>query len=211
MGLTVDSLKRLDRHGVLSNTGTVYEPNKMLELGCQNIFAYPNEFHWVAKYGMLAKHFFQRFAPLQHISWDITGCQCSEKIDLRDNSLAEKYRKQFDVITDYGTTEHIENDVNIGGYYDAMKNIHEILKVGGLRIHEVPATGHWKGHGFNYVNEDFFRKMADDCGYVIIEMSHHYAMNNTVSGKLVCVVMRKVHNREFISRQEFASYPVFSE
>jgi hypothetical protein len=111
MGITNDSLDRLNRFGLLSPE----KPYKMLELGCQNIYGDAFE----TTYGSIAKDFFKRL-NIEHTSWDVCGCQGSEIVDLRlDINVAEKV--QFDVITNFGTTEHIEN-TEIGGFYEGMKN-----------------------------------------------------------------------------------------
>ena len=80
------------------------KPYRMLELGCQNI--YGDAFG--TTYGMIAKSFFVG-KNIEHISWDICGCQGSEIVDLRyDVDIQEK--GQFDVITNFGislTADHV--------------------------------------------------------------------------------------------------------
>lgn len=197
MGITNDSLNRLNKLGFLSKN----QPYKMLELGCQNI--YGNEFG--ATYGMIAKDFFVDL-KIEHTSWDICGCQGSETVDLR-NKIDISKTGQFDVITDFGTTEHIEN-IKSGGYYEAMKNIHNLCKVGGYRVHETPMTGHWIGHGFNYLTKDFYIQLAKDNGYQILDLTEHYAMGNTTDGGLICCVLVKVEEKEFVSKKIFGTYEV---
>lgn len=200
MGLTTDSLQRLNRNvWVLIGDGN--KPVRMLELGCQNI--YDNSFPNVT-YGMVAKDYFKAIPGLEHTSWDITGCQCSEKVDLRE-PVDIKKTGQFDIITDYGTTEHIE-----GNYYMAQKNIHDLCKMGGYRFHEIPKTGHWIGHGFNYVTIEFFTALAKDNGYEIIELTEHFALGNITDGCLICCVMKKVKDVKFVSEKKFNTYDVRS-
>lgn len=45
---------------------------------------------------------------------------------------------QFDVITNYGTIEHINDQ------YHAFKNVHDMCKSGGIMIHNFPPQGHWQ-------------------------------------------------------------------
>jgi hypothetical protein len=176
----------------------------MLELGCQNI--YDNSFEGVSN-NMIAKDYFESL-NINHTSWDITGCQCSEKIDLRDNLDLSKYGL-FDVITDYGTCEHIEN-VGKGGFYEGNKKIHELCKVGGLIIHESPAIGHWIGHGFNYVSEQYFIQLAKENDYEIKELVMEYAMGNVIDGGLICCVLEKKSNNNFITKDIFNKYNYIS-
>jgi hypothetical protein len=201
MGITNDSLKRLNRLGLIN--GSSY---RMLELGCQNI--YDNDNYFGVTYGMIAKNFFIQ-KNIEHISFDITGCQCSEKVDLRENVDIKKYGL-FDVITDYGTTEHIDN-TELGGFYEGFKNIHQLCKVGGYMIHETPLTGHWIGHGFNYVTTEFYKSLAKDMDYTIIELDIHFCFGNYTDGGLVCCVLKKNSDNKFISRDIFKNYDIRSK
>ena len=111
----------------------------MLELGCQNIYA--------DGYTPMTTSLFEfpnRFGVIME-TWDILGCQNSKIVDLREPINQEHYGI-YDVVTDFGTTEHVD-----GNYYQARKNIHNACKVGGMMIHETPLTGHWHGHGHNYL------------------------------------------------------------
>lgn len=196
MGITRNSLDRLNRLGLLNKS------YNMLELGCQNIY----DDTYGANYGMIAKDFFIQ-KNINHTSLDITGCQCSQKVDLRED-ISNNYDK-YDVITDYGTTEHIENFEN-GGFYQAFKNIHTLCKVGGYMIHETPLTNHWHNHAFNYLNEDFYKILSADAGYKIIELNIEYAMGNYESGGLVCCALIKLFENDFVSKDKFQKYNVSS-
>lgn len=195
MGITNNSLERLNNFGLLNPK----QPYRMLELGCQNI--YGDAFG--TTYGMIAKEYFKG-KQIEHISWDITACQCALKIDLRKKIDVKKHG-QFDVITDYGTTEHVEN-TDDGGFYEAFKNIHNLCKLGGYMIHETPLTGHWIGHGFNYVTQEFYKKLAEDMGYQILDMKEHFAMGNTIDGGLLCCVLVKNKECDFVSKSRFQTY-----
>jgi hypothetical protein len=200
MGITTASLNRLNKFNLLDRN----RKYRMLELGCQNI--YDNSYEGVSNQ-MIAKNYFTSLG-VEHTSWDITGCQCSEKIDLRDILYLSKYG-QFDVITDYGTLEHVEN-IEKGGFYEAYSNIHSLCKEGGLMIHESPAIGHWIGHGFNYVSQEFFIQLAKDNGYNVLEITMEYAMGNTTDAGLICCVLEKKSNNNFISKDIFNSYNFIS-
>lgn len=189
MGITTDSLRRLQRVSTLVGET---KGLKMLELGCQNI--YDNEVCG-NRYGMIAKDFFEE-QGFEHTSVDICGCQKSIKLDLRQpHNLG-----LFDIVTDYGTTEHVEGRV---GYYEAFKNIHNACKVGGLMIHETPKTGHWLGHGHNYVTEEFYKGLCSKTGYKIIELGEHFAMGNIADGGLIVCVLQKMVDNEFIAKESF--------
>jgi len=197
MGITKDTLDRLNRLSILEKKET---PIRMLELGCQNI--YDQSYEGVT-YGMIAKPYFESFG-IEHLSWDITGCQLAEKVDLRQSVDVEKYG-QFDVVSNFGTLEHVEN-TDDGGFYESFKNVHNLCKVGGLMIHETPMTGHWIGHGCNYVTQDFYKQLAEDNAYEIVELCEHFAMGNTTDGGLVCCVLRKHNDAEFVDKEVFEKY-----
>jgi hypothetical protein len=189
MGITNDSLDRLRRHGLI-------KPCDILELGAQNL--YDN-----AHYGQVAKGYFLSLG-INHTSWDITPHQGAIEMDLRNEIIVEK---QFDIIADFGTTEHVSDD----GFYMAHKNIHNHCKVGGYIIHENPKTGHWPGHGCNYVTKHFYEQLATLAGYEIIELTEHFAMGNITDGCNVCVVMKKLLDEPFIDKESFDSLQWFKQ
>lgn len=190
MGITNLSLNRLQKWGALQN-GV-----KMLELGCQNIYAdgYPNM-------TTSLQEFQSRFG-VDIQSWDILGCQNAKPIDLR-KPIDLEYYNSFDYVTDFGTTEHID-----GKYYQARKNIHDACKVNGIMIHETPLTGHWINHGHNYLTTTFYEQLASAMGYKILDLCIEYAMGNYVDGGLVCCVMRKNDDRKFVSQKIFSTFDI---
>lgn len=160
----------------------------MLQLGCQNIYTEENN-------GTLAHPYFEGLGLFVK-TIDITGCQGAEVMDLREPLTIG----EFDIITDYGTSEHVD-----GSYCQVHRNIHNACKVNGLIIHENPKTGHWPGHGCNYVDMDFYRLLAETNGYEILELTEEYAMGNVTYGCNIAVVLRKVNNNPFISKKRFKS------
>lgn len=190
MGITNLSLNRLQKSGCLQHGVN------MLELGCQNVYA-----DGYANMTTSLQEFPHRFGVIME-SWDILGCQNAKKVDLRQ-PVEPEYYNRFDVVTDFGTTEHIE-----GNYYQARKNIHDVCKVGGLMIHETPLTGHWHGHGFNYLTFDFYAQLALAMDYTIVDLCIEYAMGNTTDAGLVCCVLKKNQDNEFVSEKKFKNFDV---
>lgn len=180
MGITDKSLIRLNKY--LPSIKT------MLQIGCQNIYTYENN-------GGLAHPYFESLG-IKILTIDITGCQGSEVVDLR----ILKYLGQYDIVTDYGCGEHVD-----GNYYQFHHNIHTATKQGGLIIHENPRTGHWPGHGCNYIDMEFYKRLAELCGYEILELCEEYAMGNTTDGCNISVVLRKMNDNSFITESQFKS------
>ena len=97
-----------------------------------------------------------------------TTCKKTLKLNLIDEiDLGEK----FDVITNFGTTEHVGEYDNIlkNTQYQAFKNIHNLLNSKGLVFNVVPAKYENNViHGaFNYSTQ-FFEKLAELCNYKIL-------------------------------------------
>jgi len=128
------------------------------------------------------------YLELSHTSIDITGLDGSLPYDL--NLPTIPLTEKFDLVTNFGTTEHIEPN-----QYEPFLHIHNLCKEGGLMIHEVPVIGHWIGHCKFYYDEDFFKNLAFVNNYEILEMSR---INYPGPGDLLFVVLRKKFN-DFIS------------
>lgn len=153
-------------------------------------------------------------------------------IDMAGDNNALKYdlgkpieiKDQYDLITDFGTSEHVVNmkeftevafhggHINSiypkgefeieSGFYNCWKNKHGLLKIGGLMINVNPKTGHWPGHGYTYISEDFYTELIAIAGYEIIELGENCAMGNCENGKNIYSILRKV-NEKFPSVEEF--------
>jgi len=191
MGITKQSLDRVNIY--------TFKGAKMMELGAQCLYtrqynSTDGEKHW-------AKDYFTN-KGIKHTSIDlvIDGAWSdggrAEKADLRKPL---KY-KDFDIVTNFGTTEHVEGDR--GSLYKAFKNIHNMCKVGGVMIHENPKTGNWQGHGVHYMTTGFYGGLCSITGYELLELKEEAAMGNTKSGWNVCAVLRKTSN-EFCSKEDF--------
>jgi len=84
-------------------------------------------------------------------------------LDLNYDNVPEASSKAFDLVTNYGKTEHISNQLN------AFKIIHDLTKPGGLMVHHVPAQGHLNHGLFNY-NAKFFWMLCRSNGNKVIYM-----------------------------------------
>ncbi len=114
----------------------------------------------------------------------------------------------FDLITNFGTTEHVTDQVN------AFRVIHEFAKPGALLVHAVPFTGYFN-HGLYNYHPLFFIFLATANEYEILSFSLsgpdlRYTIPTLAgvtgcenwrdaiigSGDIVCM-LRKVHDRPF--------------
>jgi hypothetical protein len=138
-----------------------YANVRMLELGNQQI----------KKGGerQAAKTFFEGKGFI-HTSFDLNGKDGALPIDL-SHPVPEKYHDMFDVVTNSGTTEHVEP---LDGQFECFRNIHSCTKPGGVMIHIVPEDGSFPNHCPFYYTNAFFRKLAELNNYEVIEETKLY-------------------------------------
>lgn len=94
-------------------------------------------------------------AGMHYESFDIANGYRTTVLDLNHAVLPEQLRNKFDLVLNFGTTEHILNQLN------CFKVIHDATKVGGCIYHSLPAVG-YVDHGYiTYTGRCFF----DVAGY----------------------------------------------
>ena len=96
-----------------------------------------------------------------YASLDVDGSPGSIPIDLNFDSVPAKAVGKYQLVTNYGTTEHVANQLN------AFKVIHDLTSVGGLMVHELPAQGH-VNHGLVSYNFNFFWTLSRSNGYEVV-------------------------------------------
>jgi len=82
-------------------------------------------------------------------------------LDLNLHFLPDELRGVFDLVTNYGTTEHVINQML------AMKTIHDLARPGGLIHHDLPMGGYHLHGYFNY-NPGLFQDLAAANNYEIV-------------------------------------------
>jgi hypothetical protein len=92
--------------------------------------------------------------------------------DLNIHQPSDFLRNNFDLVTNFGTTEHIINQ------YLAMKSIHDFTKIGGLIYHDLPMSGYHQ-HGYFSYNPLFFEHLAQANDYEIV--MQHYSKGGAVT------------------------------
>jgi hypothetical protein len=83
-------------------------------------------------------------------------------VDLNRYSVSEEWRSQFDLITNFGTTEHITDQVN------AFRVMHDFASAGCRFAHAVPFTG-YLNHGLYNYHPLFF---------VFLAVANHYTIEH---------------------------------
>lgn len=91
---------------------------------------------------------FWEWLGFRYSSIDVEGSESIE-IDLNFDDAPSRHRGSFDLVTNYGTTEHVVNQLN------AFRVIHDLARVGGVMVHHLPLQG-MMGHGLINYNPKFF-------------------------------------------------------
>ncbi len=132
-----------------------------------------------------------------HVAIDLNGKDGAIPLNL-DDPVPFLFRDQFDVVTNYGTSEHVSDQ------YHVFKNAHDMCKMNGLIINIVPREGHWPGHCRYFYTQEFVAALQDACDYElvlgrIIDQDMYQAPKN-----LVGFTYRK-RKEDFVSPEKFAT------
>lgn len=132
----------------------IYQPligTRMLELGGK----------WCSQASTTYKSVFEALG-YEHVSVDWNG---------QHGALIRDLRKpldlgQFDMVTNFGTTEHVSNQEGV------WRNIHNACRVGGVYVGQTPYHDgrNWWWHGEWYPTEGFFESFAELNGWRIERM-----------------------------------------
>jgi hypothetical protein len=108
----------------------------------------------------------------QHDFYSIFGAGSYRSIDLGDpradfpldlNLPVPAGTGTYDVVTNFGTTEHV---FNIG---QTFANIHNLLEVDGIQLHTLPAYG-YIDHGFYNIHPSVYLDMAKANAYEVVDV-----------------------------------------
>lgn len=193
---------------------------QVLDLGSQNLYRPgddPNKPPFASEY--------YQGLGLMYKCIDMAGDNLAMKFDL---SKPIPYpEKEFDLVTDFGTSEHVVSDVEMNsvafheghinsvyptsqpteenirrGYYECWRNKHRLLKERGFMISVNPKTGHWPGHGYTYIDKEFYYQLAKMMAYEIYWLNENEAMGNPEAVNIECV-LRKIMPNDFCSFENF--------
>lgn len=97
----------------------------------------------------------------------------------------------FDLVTDFGTGEHIFNQAQV------WRTVHALVKPSGYIAFDRPVQG-YEGHGFYNTHETLFRDIAIANAYEIVRLER----GTTSRGELIRGVFRKGAERKFQTPQQ---------
>lgn len=197
MGMNLDSPIYLQRQGMLTPS-----KSKVLDIGAQTIYnardAQIREF--IANQGGAAisdkvqteidrlvyfstprpnerTTMFSEITDLTNIEYasiDVCpGLKNTRILDLNYDALPDKMRGRYDVVFNFGTTEHIVNQWN------CFEVMHDALTVGGVMYHQLPASG-YLDHGYFCYTPLFFRELAEANAYTLERIAVTHAGENRI-------------------------------
>jgi hypothetical protein len=139
---------------------------------------------------------------IEHVSVDLNGKDGAMRLNL--SAPIDQWKNYFDMVTNYGTTEHVSNQ------YQVFKNIHNFTKIGGIMIHTVPIIGGWERHCDIHYDSSFFIQLALNCNYEVVLseirlVSGRNARQPEIDRSLVCSVLLKKIDSDFILEEKFNS------
>jgi hypothetical protein len=172
---------------IIKNLGMHYSGLVWCELGNQGYCKKPAKLMYRSK-------------GVKHTSIDINGLDGALKLDL-DYPVPTNLENKFDVVTNYGTSEHVTNQ------YSVFKNIHSMCKTKGIMIHGIPLIGNWPDHCRYYYSEQFFKKLAEACGYTVLDLRILSTVSYKTPYNLVACVLRKLPSQSFPTSTHFLAIP----
>jgi hypothetical protein len=135
---------------------------------------------------------------VKHTSIDLNGQNGALPLDL--SKPLNTLQGEFDVVTNYGTTEHVCSTGDLRDQWQAFKNIHDCSKPDSVLIHVIPDLNgaHW-GCGYVYDNKFFFA-LAAACDYRL----HHLYTSKSDTNHWAALFIRHP-NSIFPSFEDFCA------
>jgi SAM-dependent methyltransferase len=181
------TFKNLQRIRDLLESGLLPPGGSIVELGAQQIYCQGNEtsvVEFIACCSALdpavkpasvySRKEIARFADIGYLGELLTACgfeyQSLDLInayntvlfDLNIHEVPEALRGRFDLVTNFGTTEHLINQAL------AMQTMHDLAKPGGIIYHDLPMSGYLT-HGYFSYTPLFFQDLAAANDYKVVQ------------------------------------------
>jgi hypothetical protein len=170
--------------------------DSLCELGDQWLFVSGVEHHTFSRDYFKDTGLIGRYESLDYMDREGVSIILDLNHDINEQENYDGF--QYDVITDFGTLEHVFD------YYQGLKNAYNLCKVGGVMIFSTPKVDSWPGHCFHTFESKFFTEFCTMTGMELIFIEEYPACGNTTDGWEICVEARKT-NAEFPTREEFKS------
>lgn len=103
-------------------------------------------------------------------SMDVSGLEGATHVHDLSEQVPEHLWSKYDMVYDGGTCEHVFDTNNF------FRNIHLMLKPGGLIVHESP-TNNFVNHGFYQLSPTLFDDLYAANNYEMLEISMYYYLD----------------------------------
>lgn len=163
MAINFSYLQYLHRKNLLKKN------TRLLDIGCSNLYGAEKEdiFALAQDFGGVDEQFAQDLAEksakkeafagvlLDRLGIDYHAIDFAEdykttKFDLNKDNIPRNFKNSFDIVLNFGTTEHVINQAN------SFRVIHDAAKTGGIIYHQLPAGGFFNHCYFLYTGRFFF-------------------------------------------------------
>jgi len=126
------------------------------------------------------------------VMWDYNGKDGAIQHDLT-LPVDQKYFGHFDVVTNFGTSEHV-----LPTQIQCFKTMHDLCKVGGLMLHAVPGSGCNRHGSWKYPLE-WFAKQCFAQNYNMLDGSIRPVPHNRGAGPHLysVIAFEKLFNGDF--------------
>jgi len=127
---------------------------------------------------------------LTYVSIDWNGRDGTLKKDLNQNILPESIGGPFDLVTNFGTTEHVSDQLA------CWRNVHNFVKLMGKLTSNTPVGPGWESHGFWHPTLEWYQEFADINGYVVERLEEEW-FGGRQTRKVTCVRLLKTQKLPF--------------
>ena len=155
--ITMNWILELEQnHGILTNSKSI------ADLGPQDLSPDLGDWEPDRTAGLVdSRDLYSKWGLKDYIAFDLFDSR-AEIVDL---SIDLKRTDCWDIVTNFGTSEHVFNQ------FAFMKNCHDLTKPGGISLHALPvASG--MDHGFFNYHPTFFRSLAIANNYEILDFRY---------------------------------------
>lgn len=147
---------------------------RVAELGDQRV-------KMLRKHVATLKTFFEFFGSY-HVSIDLNGWGKALTLDLNEPIADHTLRAAFDMVTNFGTTEHVTNQLSV------FRNVHWLCRPGGLMVHAVPMPG--VAHGSYQYSPEWFAALAERQHYAIVHLEPYRTAPHEEPGYVNALLVR---------------------
>lgn len=180
---------------IKKENGYIKQGDRVIELGDQEVNIDESRRSAAVGHYLKSQEFYK---GIETVSIDINGEHGSLPLDLSKSIPAKSLPEPGDVLTDFGTIEHVKD------LYSGLKNSFNLIKVGGLGIHVNPlASGYAANHGFHYFTESFWEGFCKVAGLELVDLFVQAAYHNTETGNELYCIYRKAESSKFPTKKAF--------